>query len=155
MESDSIICPEQLCDIINDESVLVIDVRECSMLQDTPPINAANWMNLPRPELEMALNMNDEDFELKYNHEKPKRDERIIVYCFEGIWGSQALEVLRGLGFTNAVHYPGAAQQWQCLKENIDFCPNEISDRELSESCAILQGKNLSFKQYNILNIFL
>jgi len=51
------------------------------------------------------------------------------------------LDVLRQNGFTNAVHFPGSSARWKCLKENFDFCPEEINDRELSDTCAIISDE--------------
>jgi len=138
LSPDSIICKEELCDVINDPSVLFIDVRPCNMIGDTPPIWGANWMNLPIPDFDEAFNMTDDDFEEKYHHAVPQKDERIIVYCQVSIAASRALGMLREMGFTNAVHFPGSSARWQCLKENQNFCPEENDDKELSETCEVI-----------------
>lgn len=97
-------------------------------------------MNLPRPEIEAALALDEEEFTAKYNHAKPKVGDRIIIYCQDGYWGTLSLKAFRQEGFTNAVHFPGAAGRWQCLKEQ-GFCPEEVTDRKLSETCAILSSE--------------
>jgi rhodanese-related sulfurtransferase len=140
LSPDSIICAQDLCDVINDPIVLFIDVRPCNMIGDTPPINGLNWMNLPMGEIDAALNMTYSDFQQKYHHAMPQQDERIVVYCQTSIAASQALEILRFRGFTNAVHFPGSSSRWQCLKQDQTFCPEEINDRQHSNTCEIINN---------------
>ncbi|XP_032770876.1 thiosulfate:glutathione sulfurtransferase isoform X1 [Rattus rattus] len=64
-------------------------------------------------ELEMALNMDPAAFQTSYCAEKPKlEDKNLIFFCQMGRRGLQATQLAQGLGYTGARNYAGAYKEW-------------------------------------------
>ena len=76
----SLVNKAQMKEIVNDPSILVIDVRNDSEILQKGYIHAKNHGHIPMPEFYEALNLKDEDFEGVYNFKKPAKDQEIIVY---------------------------------------------------------------------------
>ncbi|EDL94653.1 rCG20339, isoform CRA_b [Rattus norvegicus] len=70
-------------------------------------------LNIPVSELEMALNMDPAAFQTSYCAEKPKlEDKNLIFFCQMGRRGLQATQLAQGLGYTGARNYAGAYKEW-------------------------------------------
>lgn len=52
------------------------------------------------PELEAALNMNDNDFKTNFNRPKPAQDTELIFHCMAGGRAKRCADVAQGLGFS-------------------------------------------------------
>ena len=64
-------------------------------------------------ELEIALNMDPAAFQTLYCAEKPKlEDKNLIFFCQMGRRGLQATQLAQGLGYTGARNYAGAYKEW-------------------------------------------
>lgn len=61
----------------------------------------------------MALNMDPAAFQTSYCAEKPKlEDKNLIFFCQMGRRGLQATQLAQGLGYTGARNYAGAYKEW-------------------------------------------
>ncbi|XP_051003837.1 thiosulfate:glutathione sulfurtransferase isoform X2 [Acomys russatus] len=70
-------------------------------------------LNIPVSELEIALNMAPAVFQASYCAEKPKlEDKNLIFFCQMGRRGLQATQLAQGLGYTGARNYAGAYKEW-------------------------------------------
>ncbi|XP_031198320.1 thiosulfate:glutathione sulfurtransferase [Mastomys coucha] len=70
-------------------------------------------LNIPVSELEIALNMDPAAFQTLYCAEKPKlEDKNLIFFCQLGRRGLQATQLAQGLGYTGARNYAGAYKEW-------------------------------------------
>ncbi|XP_028715911.1 thiosulfate:glutathione sulfurtransferase [Peromyscus leucopus] len=70
-------------------------------------------LNIPVSELETALTMDPATFQALYSAEKPKlEDKNLVFFCQLGKRGSQATALAQGLGYTGARHYAGAYKEW-------------------------------------------
>ncbi|XP_052056934.1 thiosulfate:glutathione sulfurtransferase isoform X2 [Apodemus sylvaticus] len=70
-------------------------------------------LNIPVSELEMALNMDPAAFQAVYCAEKPKpEDKNLIFFCQMGKRGLQATQLAQGLGYRGARNYAGAYKEW-------------------------------------------
>ena len=67
-------------EIINDASVLVIDVRNDPEIVTNGFIPAKNHGHIPLPKFAEALSLSNDDFEYTFNFEKPKYDQDIVIY---------------------------------------------------------------------------
>nr|XP_048308036.1 thiosulfate:glutathione sulfurtransferase isoform X2 [Myodes glareolus] len=64
-------------------------------------------------ELESALTMDPAAFRALYSAEKPKpEDKNLVFFCQMGKRGSQATQLAHSLGYTGARHYAGAYKEW-------------------------------------------
>ncbi|XP_028643579.1 thiosulfate:glutathione sulfurtransferase isoform X2 [Grammomys surdaster] len=70
-------------------------------------------LNIPVSELEIALNMDPAAFQTLYCAEKPKLEDRnLIFFCQMGRRGLQATQLAQSLGYTGAQNYAGAYKEW-------------------------------------------
>lgn len=71
------------------------------------------FCSLSVSELEIALNMDPAAFQTLYCAEKPKlEDKNLIFFCQMGRRGLQATQLAQGLGYTGARNYAGAYKEW-------------------------------------------
>jgi thiosulfate:glutathione sulfurtransferase len=82
--------------IKNKENYILIDVRTP---KETDVCLIETAKKIPLSELEDALNLNNEQFNLKYNFVKPKSDDEIIFYCRSGARSTSASEISEKKGF--------------------------------------------------------
>ena len=72
----------QVKDLIqsNESNYHLIDVRSAEeAASDKPLLPTAH--NVPLPEFEQAMKLSDTEFKDKYKFNKPKTDEKVVVYC--------------------------------------------------------------------------
>lgn len=69
----------------------ILDVREYNEIEQGKIPNA---LGLPLSVLPEAIKLQPEDFERTYGFRKPKRDERVVVYCRSGKRSQSALEAM-------------------------------------------------------------
>lgn len=131
--SDSV-TKEEVCSKLNDDSVLFVDVRRKYEFRSIPKIESADWLHLKLSDLNPfgrrrthPLEMENDEFEEKYDHAKPSPADEIIIYCRSGARSNNALKIFRKHGYTNVKHFPGSAGYWKCLKQE-GFCPDETQN---------------------------
>ena len=76
----SIVNKAQMKELINDPSVLVIDVRSDGEIIQNGFIPAKNHLHIAMGKWADALSMSEDDFDFVFNQEKPAKDQEIIVY---------------------------------------------------------------------------
>lgn len=86
---------EQLAAALEDDDVLVLDVREPNELETA----SLGGTNVPLAQLEERLGELD-------------RDRRILVHCRAGLRGAKAVQLLRDNGFDDAWNVNGALVAW-------------------------------------------
>jgi len=101
---------EEVKEIPNHPEKYLIDVRNKDELARTGVIPAS--INIPVPELEAALNMNDNDFKTNFNRPKPAQDTELIFHCMAGGRAKRCADVAQGLGFSNVKVYQGSWKEW-------------------------------------------
>jgi rhodanese-related sulfurtransferase len=114
MSSLKTIAKPQLQELIDkkDENYVLIDVRQKEELTGEMPL-ISSATNVPLQELQQAFGLNDESFKKKYGFEKPKKDDRVIVYCRSGRRSDAAQrELLSNFGYTDVTNYTGSALDW-------------------------------------------
>ncbi|GJQ81678.1 putative heat shock protein [Trypoxylus dichotomus] len=95
----------------DDKNVLLVDVREPKELQETGIIPCA--INIPLGTLENAFkDLTPEEFQAKYQREKPKTDTPLVFSCRSGNRSAKALNIAVGLGYTNTKNYVGGWNDW-------------------------------------------
>ena len=65
------------------------------------------------PDLESALEMNEDEFKEKFGIHKPKHTDKIVTHCFVGGRARNSAETLRNKGFVNAHSYSGSFKDWK------------------------------------------
>lgn len=104
---------EELPKLFQNPKVLILDVRNPDELQLLGKAEAANFLNLPLPELPAALAMDANVFQATFSHPKPALDTKIVTYCRGGVRAKHADTFLKNSGFTNADYFGGSFEQMQ------------------------------------------
>ena len=102
--SVSRISPAEAASLMDDESVLVIDVRDGSELQATGKVQGA--VHVPRGMLEFRA-----DPESPYHDKAFSRDKTVLVYCASGGRSALAGKTLQDLGYRD-VRNLGGFKEW-------------------------------------------
>ncbi|XP_075704023.1 thiosulfate:glutathione sulfurtransferase-like [Rhinoderma darwinii] len=70
-------------------------------------------VNIPVTDIEDALKMDPDAFKQKYTVEKPKLDDKNLVFhCQMGRRGQRATEIAHSLGYKHAQNYLGGYKEW-------------------------------------------
>ena len=75
-------------------------------------------INLPLPELELALKLSEKDFKKTYNFNKFTKKDNIITYCRTGNRSLFAAQFLEEKGY-NAKNYAGSIWEWSNFDSNV------------------------------------
>lgn len=102
---------DKLKKLIKEKSVHLIDVREKHELLETGVL--PNSVNIPLGEIESALTMPRDEFKIKYNHNKPNSEEKIIFSCRTGGRSGRAMQIALKLGYENVLNYDGGWLDWE------------------------------------------
>ncbi|KAJ8675056.1 hypothetical protein QAD02_010842 [Eretmocerus hayati] len=95
-----------------DSGVLIIDVREDSEIQETGKLPGS--IHIPMAEVSSILsNLNDQEFEKKYNRKKPAHNTKIILTCRSGRRSAMVQSEIQKLGYNNAYNYAGGWLDWE------------------------------------------
>ena len=86
----------------NKDSLMLIDVRESSELEEAGSIDGA--LNIPRGLIEMKLSPNDESMDA---------NTPIVVFCGGGSRAALAGSTLLDLGFKNVKNLEGGFREWK------------------------------------------
>uniref|UniRef100_A0A6M2DPQ0 Putative heat shock protein corethrella appendiculata n=1 Tax=Xenopsylla cheopis TaxID=163159 RepID=A0A6M2DPQ0_XENCH len=111
MSVERIATYEEVVALTKKPSVLLIDVREPSELQQLGKIPTS--INIPLGTVTDVLqNMPKEQFEEKFGRPKPEPDTEIIFHCRLGGRSAQAMDKAIQLGYKNARNYKGSFEEW-------------------------------------------
>ncbi|KAI0229633.1 Thiosulfate sulfurtransferase/rhodanese-like domain-containing protein 3 [Lamellibrachia satsuma] len=98
--------------MVNDNSGILLDVRNSNELEETGKIG--NAINVPLGEIAEAFQLSDEEFQQKYAAPLPPKDvEDMVVYCRSGVRAASACQELIKLGYLKVNRYPGSWLEWE------------------------------------------
>jgi len=96
----------------DDKSKLLIDVREPSELQETGELPGS--INIPLSEVENTLkNTSADDFMDRYGRPKPDLSSPLVFSCRAGGRSKKAAETAAKLGFEDVSSYSGGWLDWE------------------------------------------
>ncbi|XP_070172638.1 rhodanese domain-containing protein CG4456 [Polyergus mexicanus] len=103
---------EQLLEAQKDDSILIIDVRENTEINDTGKLPGS--IHIPMNDVQnIFLNLSEEEFEERYGKRRPSKDTKIIFSCQSGRRSGAVQETMQKLGYTRAFNYTGGWQEWE------------------------------------------
>ncbi|KAL9651885.1 hypothetical protein ABK040_000231 [Willaertia magna] len=116
LSSQQIISKEQIKELLNnkiaDKDFILIDVREPTELNILPKIDESAH-NIPLNDIGPAfLTLDDKRFKSQYGFDKPNIEQQIICYCKVGVRSQRACDILKEIGYKNALNYKGSANEW-------------------------------------------
>ena len=101
--------------IDEDKNYVLVDVRNEDELK-YGMISTAK--NIPTTEIQTAFELDDEEFKIKYNFEKPKKTDDLIFYCRSGNRSREITRIMISDGF-NARNYKGSTLEWAEIDDNV------------------------------------
>uniref|UniRef100_A0A4W5MKK4 Thiosulfate sulfurtransferase like domain containing 3 n=1 Tax=Hucho hucho TaxID=62062 RepID=A0A4W5MKK4_9TELE len=108
---------EQLKKQLATRTSVVIDVREPWELREYG--NIPGSINIPLGQVNIALQLNPEEFKEKYGGDMPQPTDHIVFSCLAGIRSQKALDQAVSLGYKAVQHYAGGWQDWaKCEQES-------------------------------------
>uniref|UniRef100_A0A182JNC3 Rhodanese domain-containing protein n=1 Tax=Anopheles christyi TaxID=43041 RepID=A0A182JNC3_9DIPT len=93
----SIATYEEVLDLPNHPEKLLVDVRNPDELAETGKIPTS--INIPLPQLEEGLKLDDEAFKAKFGRDKPSTSTEVIFHCKMGGRAQKATDLASSLGF--------------------------------------------------------
>ncbi|KAK2577117.1 hypothetical protein KPH14_003279 [Odynerus spinipes] len=95
-----------------DDSILIIDVREQSEINDTGKLPGS--IHIPMGDVTSTLkNLSEEDFKQKFNKSKPYKNTKIILSCRSGRRSGMIQEELQKIGYEHVYNYMGGWLDWE------------------------------------------
>ncbi|XP_068202707.1 rhodanese domain-containing protein CG4456-like isoform X2 [Palaemon carinicauda] len=94
----------------NKDDFVIIDVRNPGEIEHEGHIPGSH--NIPLPDLDDALHLDDEEFSSKYGFDKPKEHDTVVVHCQKGSRARRAGDKLASSGMKVRV-YPGSFDDWK------------------------------------------
>ncbi|OMH84923.1 putative thiosulfate sulfurtransferase, mitochondrial [Zancudomyces culisetae] len=97
---------EEVCQISKKEKLpgaTIIDVRNPGEY-GSGHIPGAH--NIPHTEISAALQLNDDEFEKKYNFKRPQKNDQdhpVVLYCLAGKRCLMAADAMQSLGYSSGV----------------------------------------------------
>jgi len=104
---------EELKELVEDESVVLIDVRPRDYLEKYGKIPTSH--NIPLKEVEEAFSgagLSEEEFETKYGFVRPLPWEPFVLYCQGGATARKAYQILQDIGYSSIRVYDGSFNDW-------------------------------------------
>lgn len=101
---------EELKDLLKNDGVVLIDVREPWEIKEYGLIKGS--INIPLGDLQAGLQLTPEEFEAKYHKKLPEKSNTLVFSCLAGIRSGRALEVATSLGYNRVHHYSGGFDDW-------------------------------------------
>jgi len=104
------ITPKQVCDLLNDTTVVVLDVRTPGEYNGS---SGTNYGHLKR-----AINIPIQELEKRINELNGVKDKQILVYCSHSRRSPRASYMLNTHGFNNVTNMSGGMSEWDpaCAK---------------------------------------
>lgn len=108
---------------IEEESIILIDVRTRKEIEQTGIMPTAVNIPIHNGELKTALRLDSEEFKAKYGKEfkerygieKPTVDDAIVFTCRTGRRSLIALKLAIDIGYENTRHFPGGWKHWTSM----------------------------------------
>ncbi|KAL0129343.1 hypothetical protein PUN28_004208 [Cardiocondyla obscurior] len=111
-EMEGIVSYDQLLDAQKDDSVLIVDVREDSEINETGALPGS--IHIPMNDVTNVFeNLSEEDFLNKYRKPKPNKDTKMIFSCRSGRRSESVQKAVQKLGYTQAYNYSGGWLDWE------------------------------------------
>ncbi|XP_056142378.1 thiosulfate sulfurtransferase/rhodanese-like domain-containing protein 3 [Lampris incognitus] len=101
---------ERLKQLLAGREAVVIDVREPWELREYG--NIPGSINVPLGQVNVALQLDSEEFKEKYGGDMPQPTDNIVFTCLAGVRSKKALDTATSLGYNDVQHYPGGWQDW-------------------------------------------
>ncbi|XP_025160429.1 rhodanese domain-containing protein CG4456 isoform X2 [Harpegnathos saltator] len=102
---------EQLLEAQKDNSILIIDVREQSEINETGKLPGS--IHVPMDNVSNTLqNLSEEDFMERYGKSKPTKLTKIIFSCRSGKRSGMVQQEMQKLGY-NVYNYTGGWMDWE------------------------------------------
>ncbi|XP_030641195.1 thiosulfate sulfurtransferase/rhodanese-like domain-containing protein 3 [Chanos chanos] len=101
---------QRLKKMLATDEVVVIDVREPWELREYGSIPGS--VNVPLGQLNVALQLNPEEFKERYGGDMPSHTESVVFTCLAGVRSKTAVDTAVSLGYSNVHHYAGGWQDW-------------------------------------------
>ncbi|XP_076167158.1 rhodanese domain-containing protein CG4456 isoform X2 [Ptiloglossa arizonensis] len=96
----------------NDDSILIIDVREQSEIDETGKLPGS--IHIPMGDVSnVFLNFSEKTFKERFDKEKPSKETKIILSCRSGKRSGMVQEEIQRLGYKNAYNYIGGWLDWE------------------------------------------
>jgi len=109
----AVLSAEELRDLVDENKVTLVDVREPHELRDGR-VPAKKYMHVPLAQVGGAFNLNSELFMKYFGADMPSRDcKDIVLMCNSGVRSTWALQMLHGLGYHKSKHFPGGWVSWK------------------------------------------
>ncbi|KAH0945919.1 hypothetical protein HN011_002879 [Eciton burchellii] len=103
---------EEILQAQNDDSILIIDIREQSEIRKTGKLPGS--IHIPMNDVCYILqNLSEEDFKKRYGKHKPTKNTRIIFSCQSGRRSATMQEETQKLGYKNVYNYKGGWLDWE------------------------------------------
>ncbi|KAF7991270.1 hypothetical protein HCN44_002832 [Aphidius gifuensis] len=100
----------------NDKNILIIDVREQSEIDETGKLPGS--IHIPMANVSSQLQINNDDFQKKYQTSKPTKQTKIVLSCRSGMRSGKVQEELQKLGYENAYNYTGGWSEWESKQKS-------------------------------------
>ncbi|XP_034938448.1 rhodanese domain-containing protein CG4456-like isoform X2 [Chelonus insularis] len=94
-----------------DDSVLIIDVREPSEINETGQLPGS--INIPMANVLTTLNLSNEEFQNQFKKPKPEKNTKIILSCRSGMRSGKVQKELQKNGYNNTFNYVGGWLEWE------------------------------------------
>jgi rhodanese-related sulfurtransferase len=92
--------------------LVVIDVRSDAEIMATGSLHA-EVEHIPLEDvLGGCLDLSPEDWDDRYDFDKPKTDAQLVFSCAAGVRSAYAAEVATAAGYTRVQNYLGGANEW-------------------------------------------
>ena len=60
-----------------------------------------------------GFELSDKEFKLKYGLNKPRKNEYFVIIFTRGVRAKPAVDLLKSLGYSNVIVYPGGFDDWK------------------------------------------
>ena len=95
------------------DHIPIIDVRSRQDVESKGMLPKS--FNVPVNEIlgqSKAFELSDQEFKLKYGHNKPSKNEYFVILCTRGVRAKSVANQLKSLGYSNVIVYPGSFDDW-------------------------------------------
>lgn len=107
-----LVTPRQLQQLLVDENVRLVDVRNAWELVQVGKIGPS--INIPLSDVESAFKLNGTEFKSTYGIEKPALDDcNLVFHCKSGRRSLKAAEIVQNLGYKCPKSLDGGFTAWK------------------------------------------
>ncbi|KAL1465734.1 hypothetical protein WDU94_005277 [Cyamophila willieti] len=101
---------EKLVQCIASKECLVVDARSYEEVDKTGGIPTS--INVPLKDIETTFSLPNEQFESKFQIEKPSSTDLIVCYCYVGKRSIKACGKLIAMGYKHVMNYSSGWKNW-------------------------------------------